>query len=110
MTSIGTNKVRAGYSWIVILLFAIAASLLTAVPVRTAEQVEVPFIAVRQWMAGQAPVLVSDLEAAAEVEGPSREDRDPFRVLAWRSDRAGVREMLYISPVRVASPFSPLAI
>src|SRR6266487_5892933 len=32
MTSIGTNKVRAGYRWIAILLFALAASLLTATP------------------------------------------------------------------------------
>ncbi len=34
MTSIGTNNVRVGYSWIGILLFAFAMSLLTAAPAR----------------------------------------------------------------------------
>ena len=36
---------------------------------RAAELVEIPFIAVRQWMLGQAPDPVSDLETAPHADG-----------------------------------------
>src|SRR5215470_2463696 len=42
MTSSGTNNVRVGYSWIAILLFALAMSLLTAVPARAQSTVNCP--------------------------------------------------------------------
>ena len=63
--------------------------LLTAMPIRTSEQVEVPFVAVQQWMSGQAAPLVSDLESAHEAETKPRQERDPFGILVWRSDRTG---------------------
>ncbi len=66
-----------------------AGAMLTALPVRSAELVEVPFIAVREWMLGQTPGPVSDLETEPETEGRSRQERSGFRVLAWRSDAAG---------------------
>ena len=68
-----------------------AGRVLAAVPVRTTEIAEVPFVAVRQWMLGQQPGPVSDLEAAPDAEDVARprRERDPFRVLAWRSDPAG---------------------
>jgi len=68
--------------------------LLTQLPPRAPEMVEVPFRAVRQWMRGDAPDPVSDLETACDVEGRIRHVRDPFRVLAQRPDtakRAGER-------------------
>ena len=68
----------------------VAGALLTAMPVRAAELVEVPFLAVRQWMAGQAASPVGDLDSAPEGQVRERQDREPFRVLAWRSDRSGV--------------------
>jgi CRISPR-associated endonuclease/helicase Cas3 len=68
---------------------AAAHALLTAMPVRTGEQVEVPFIAVRQWMAGQPAPSVSDVEFAPEQATRPRQEREPFRALAWRADRAG---------------------
>jgi CRISPR-associated endonuclease/helicase Cas3 len=64
----------------------VANLLLTAIPVRAAERVEVPFHAIRQWMRGQSPVPVSDVESAPEFEARSRQDHEPFQVLAWRSD------------------------
>ena len=68
----------------------VAGALLTAMPVRAAEQVEVPFLAVRQWMAGQVAPPVGDLDCAPEAPVREKQDREPFRVLAWRADRRGV--------------------
>ncbi len=65
-----------------------ADALLKAVPVRSAEQVEVPFVAFRDWMSGLPPVVVADLDSAPEVDDQWQED-DSFRVLVWRSDRTG---------------------
>ncbi|MDQ1288044.1 MAG: CRISPR-associated endonuclease/helicase Cas3 [Actinomycetota bacterium] len=64
-----------------------ADALLTQLPPRASELVEVPFLAVRQWMAGQSAVPVSDVESAADGEAKARQVRDPFRVLAQRSVR-----------------------
>jgi CRISPR-associated endonuclease/helicase Cas3 len=63
--------------------------LLTVCPPRTPEMVEVPFVAVRQWMSGQTPEPVSDLETAPETRSKPRQVREPFRVLAQRSDGTG---------------------
>ncbi|MFN8079716.1 MAG: type I-U CRISPR-associated helicase/endonuclease Cas3 [Kineosporiaceae bacterium] len=65
-------------------------ALLTQWPVRAGEIVDVPFIAVRQWMNGLIPDPVSDLDVAADLEGRSRQGGNQFRVVAWRpSDRSG---------------------
>ncbi|GEL17531.1 type I-G CRISPR-associated helicase/endonuclease Cas3g [Pseudonocardia asaccharolytica] len=63
--------------------------LLTQWPPRTTETVEVPFVAVRQWMSGQAAEPISDLEAAPDVGGHARQLEDPFRVLAQRPASTG---------------------
>ena len=60
-------------------------------PPRTSEIVEVPFVAVRQWMRGEAPQPVDDLESAPEVEGRARRVREQFEVLAQRPTRAASR-------------------
>jgi CRISPR-associated endonuclease/helicase Cas3 len=68
---------------------AVLDQLLTAMPLRAAEQVDVPFLAVRQWMSGGAPPLVSDVESAPESEARPAQQREPFRVLALRSQSRG---------------------
>jgi CRISPR-associated endonuclease/helicase Cas3 len=68
----------------------VAGALLTALPVRAAELVEVPFLAVRQWMAGQVAPPIGDLDSAPDAPVREKPDREPFRVLAWRADRRGV--------------------
>ncbi|MCL2090400.1 MAG: type I-U CRISPR-associated helicase/endonuclease Cas3 [Micrococcales bacterium] len=68
----------------------IADSLLTAVPVRADEIVEVPFVAVRRWMNGEAPGVVADIEAAdGDPLVRSKAGREPFRALVWRADDTG---------------------
>ncbi|GIE91581.1 type I-G CRISPR-associated helicase/endonuclease Cas3g [Actinoplanes regularis] len=64
------------------------AAMLAHFPPRTAEVVEVPWHAVRQWMRGQPTEAVSDLETEAAIDDrrPS-DDRDQFRALALRPDR-----------------------
>ncbi|HEY6797637.1 MAG TPA: type I-U CRISPR-associated helicase/endonuclease Cas3 [Kineosporiaceae bacterium] len=59
-------------------------AVLTQLPPRTAEMVEVPFLAVRQWLSGQAPDAVSDLEAGPAADGRTRQVREPFQALARR--------------------------
>lgn len=64
--------------------------LFTALPVRAAEQVEIPFVAVRQWMSGQPVPTVGDVEFGTDPdEARPKQERDPFRVLAWRVDASG---------------------
>ncbi|GIJ49421.1 hypothetical protein Val02_63070 [Virgisporangium aliadipatigenens] len=58
--------------------------LLSAMPIRTAEQVEVPFVALRQWMAGFAVPPVADVESAPDIDVRPQQVRDDFQVLAWR--------------------------
>jgi CRISPR-associated endonuclease/helicase Cas3 len=67
-----------------------AGALLAAVPVRAPELVEIPFTAVRQWLLGQIPEPVSDLETAPPADGKVQQAGEPFRALAWRTDHAGV--------------------
>lgn len=59
---------------------------LRALPVLPAETVEVPIHAARMWLRGEPAPAVSDLE---DVEPPagttSRNAREPFRAVAWRS-------------------------
>jgi len=65
---------------------ATANALLTAIPLRSAEQVEVPIHAVRQWLAGQATAPVGDLDATPDqTPARPRQNRDPIRVLVWRA-------------------------
>lgn len=59
-------------------------ALLTQWPPRSAEMAEVPFIAVRQWMNGQTPDPVADVEAVPGVDGRALPGRDPFQVLVER--------------------------
>jgi CRISPR-associated endonuclease/helicase Cas3 len=66
-----------------------AEQLLAAVPVRGGEQVEVPFMAVRQWMSGYPAVPVSDLEGVADEETQPKGDPRPFQVLVRRVERSG---------------------
>ena len=58
-------------------------------PPRTPEIVEVPFVAVRQWMRGETPQPVDDLESAPETESRTRPVGAPFEVLAQRAARPG---------------------
>ena len=58
-------------------------------PPRTSEIVEVPFVAVRQWMRGETPQPVDDLESAPETESRTRLVGAPFEVLAQRAGRPG---------------------
>lgn len=60
-----------------------ADGLLTQWPPRTAEAVEVPFTAVRQWLNGETPDPVTDLEAVPDA-APRPPGRDPFRALVRR--------------------------
>jgi CRISPR-associated endonuclease/helicase Cas3 len=67
---------------------AAVSVLLAQFPPRTAETVEVPWHAVRQWMLGQAADAVSDLEAEPEPAASRVTTiREPFRVLAQRPAR-----------------------
>ncbi len=61
-------------------------ALLTQFPPRTAETVQVPFYAVRQWLAGQPVDPVSDLDAAPDPDKERSPVREPFRALARRLD------------------------
>lgn len=61
-------------------------AMLTQCPPRTAETVEVPFHAVRQWLAGQPVDPVSDLDAAVDPGGQRKPVREPLRALARRAD------------------------
>jgi CRISPR-associated endonuclease/helicase Cas3 len=63
----------------------VAGVLLDAVPVRSPERVEVPFAAVRAWMAGEPPASVADVDTASDPDERAGAKREPFRVLAWRS-------------------------
>ena len=60
-----------------------ADGLLAQWPPRTAETVEVPFTAVRQWLNGETPDPVTDLEAVPDA-AHRPPGRDPFRALAQR--------------------------
>lgn len=65
-----------------------ASVILSAVPPRADEQVEVPLITARRWMSGEAPGVVSDLDYSADTEQTARRVSDPFRALVRRpSDR-----------------------
>ncbi|HET8661321.1 MAG TPA: type I-U CRISPR-associated helicase/endonuclease Cas3 [Micromonosporaceae bacterium] len=66
-------------------------AVLADMPPRTAEMVEVPWHAVRQWMRGLAPDPVADLENEPDTDRrpTARPVREPFRVLARRPDRRG---------------------
>ena len=58
---------------------------LTQLPPRTPEAVEVPFVAVRQWMLGQVPGAVSDVDTTADdVDARARAPREPIRALTRR--------------------------
>lgn len=61
-------------------------ALLTQWPPRTSEIVEVPFRVVRQWIDGQVPEPVADVDSAPDDDVRTPPDRDPFRVLAQRPD------------------------
>jgi CRISPR-associated endonuclease/helicase Cas3 len=61
-------------------------AMLTQCPPRTAETVEVPFHAVRQWLSGLPVDPVSDLDTAIDPDKQRRPVRDPFRALARRPD------------------------
>jgi CRISPR-associated endonuclease/helicase Cas3 len=61
-------------------------AMLTQCPPRTAETVEVPFYAVRQWLAGQPVDPISDLDAALTPDMQRSSVREPFRALARRPD------------------------
>lgn len=62
---------------------------LSMLPVLASELVEVPIHAARRWLAGDAPIPVSDLEDVDEASLRERSTSEPFRALAWR-DRAGL--------------------
>ncbi len=60
---------------------------LRALPVLPAETVEVPIRSARAWLQGETVPAVSDLEGVEPPAGTrSRSVREPFRVVAWRSD------------------------
>lgn len=61
-------------------------ALLTQFPPCTAETVQVPFYAVRQWLAGQPIDPVSDLDAAVDPDKQRGPVRKPFRALTRRFD------------------------
>ncbi len=64
---------------------------LVALPVLPIELVEVPIHAARSWMRGDPPPPISDLDGVEVGANPKgRRLRDPFRVVVWRSDLAGV--------------------
>jgi CRISPR-associated endonuclease/helicase Cas3 len=64
------------------------AATLTHFPPRTAEIVEVPWHAVRQWMRGQPVEAISDLETEPVPDDRERANpRDSFRALALRPTR-----------------------
>ncbi|BCJ50436.1 hypothetical protein Asp14428_19110 [Actinoplanes sp. NBRC 14428] len=69
-----------------------AAATLTHFPPRTAEVVEVPWYAARQWMLGQNTDTVSDIDSEPEP-GKARptQVRERFRVLAQRPVRTAGR-------------------
>lgn len=69
---------------------ATANALLTAMPVRAAEQAEIPFLAVRRWAMGETPAPVSDVDSGpAEPDPRPRAQPEPFQVLRWRSGGTG---------------------
>jgi len=64
---------------------------LVAVPVLPAELVEVPIHAARSWMRGDSAPPISDLDGVDVVDNTKgRRLGDPFRLVAWRSDPAGM--------------------
>lgn len=67
----------------------VAGVLLDAVPVRSPERVEIPFAAVRAWMAGEPPAGVADVDTALDTDERVVVKREPFEVLAWRSRADG---------------------
>lgn len=60
--------------------------LLTAIPLRAGEQIEVPLVAVRRWAAGEPLVAVSDLETTPVEEGTEKHVREAFSVWVRRDD------------------------
>lgn len=70
---------------------AVADALLTAMPPRPAEQVPVPFCAVRQWAGGEGTGPVGDTESALpQAQDRTREhEREPFRLLVRRAGGPG---------------------
>jgi CRISPR-associated endonuclease/helicase Cas3 len=64
-------------------------ALLTQCPPRTAETVQVPFHAVRQWLAGQPVAPVSDLDTDLDADQQRSPVREPFRALARRPELRG---------------------
>jgi CRISPR-associated endonuclease/helicase Cas3 len=79
-----------------------ADALLTQMPPRSAELVEVPFLAVRQWMAGASALPVSDVENAQDGQGRVRQVREPFRALARRPVRTRGRGSNRVADAPVA--------
>ncbi|MGF1653050.1 MAG: type I-U CRISPR-associated helicase/endonuclease Cas3 [Actinomycetales bacterium] len=75
----------------------VAGVLLDAVPVRSPERVEVPFAAVRAWMAGEPPAGVADVDTALDADERAGSKREPFRVLAWRSRADGTSTWEWIT-------------
>nr|WP_269330503.1 type I-U CRISPR-associated helicase/endonuclease Cas3 [Kineosporia babensis] len=68
----------------------LAAAWLTEVPIRSSEQVEVPFIAARNWIAGLVSVPIGDVDIGGETEKRFKTERPAFNVLARRvRDDAG---------------------
>ena len=69
---------------------ATANALLTAMPVRPAEQAEIPFNAVRRWIQGETPAPVSDVDSGTPEPDPRpRAKPEPFQVLRWTSGGTG---------------------
>jgi CRISPR-associated endonuclease/helicase Cas3 len=79
-----------------------ANQILAALPIRAAEQVEIPLIAVRRWADGQRASAVADIEIADELEGTEKLDRAPFDLLAWREHvtRGGEWHWIHASELR----------
>lgn len=57
---------------------------LSMLPVLAAEQIEVPIHAARQWLGGERPTPVSDLDDDDDIPATGRLVSEPFRALAWR--------------------------
>jgi CRISPR-associated endonuclease/helicase Cas3 len=69
---------------------ATAHALLSAVPVRAGEVVEVPFAAARAWLAGDDPPPVADVDLDPDAETRPPKDPRPIRALALRARLPGV--------------------